>query len=111
MLSREIILSIKDNKSISEDQIGKQLAFFEQLKNANLNMNNNNLNVNDNNDVYHFTLEEGKEYVCPRCGYSVMRKTDFSRHIERKIICPALKSDIRFTPNVIKQIMERKYLI
>lgn len=35
-----------------------------------------------------------KQYVCPRCGYVTHLKFDFRKHINRKIICPAVNADI-----------------
>lgn len=35
-----------------------------------------------------------KQYVCPRCGYVTHLKFDFRKHINRKIICPAVNTDV-----------------
>lgn len=34
------------------------------------------------------------EYICPRCNYTSTRKDYFIKHINRKIVCPATKSDV-----------------
>lgn len=45
------------------------------------------------------------KYICPRCDYSSIRKTDVSRHFQRKIPCPSSKSNIVLTPEIIKHVL------
>lgn len=51
------------------------------------------------------------KYTCPRCNYSSHRKTDVSRHLDRKTPCPPTISDITLTSEVIQQVLAKQYLI
>ncbi len=46
-------------------------------------------------------------YECPRCGYGTERSTDFFKHLNRRIVCDALNSDLSIE-DIKTDFMNRK---